>query len=117
MSPAARTTEPVPAAANGEPEKARPVSFAEEALRLGGKGAEEVRRMGAVDAADEQVEALFAAKYRTEASPIHRAVWDAEVPAELWNTTPRPVPPAAEQVMRDSIAGVRKHRDGGTLYD
>ena len=44
MSTDARTTEPVPAATNGEPEKARPASFAEEALRLGGKGAEEVRR-------------------------------------------------------------------------
>src|SRR5438477_10322101 len=113
MSADTRTPDGV--ATDGKP--ARPASFAEEALRLGGKGAEEVRRMGAVDAADEQVEALFAAKYRTEASPIHRAVWDAEVPAELWNITPRPVPPAAEQVMRDSIAVVRKHRDGGTLYD
>src|SRR5437763_9022295 len=114
MSPAARTTEPVPAAANGEPEKARPVSFAEEALRLGGKGAEEVRRMGAVDAADEQVEALFAAKYRTEASPVHRAVWDAEVHADGWSIPPQPLPADAERVMRDSLDVARKHRHGGT---
>jgi alkylation response protein AidB-like acyl-CoA dehydrogenase len=92
-------------------------SFAEEALRLGGKGAEEVRRMGAVDAADEQVEALFAAKYRTEASPVHRAVWDAEVRADGWSIPPRPVPAEAERVMKDSLDVARKHRHGGTLYD
>src|SRR5262249_45505370 len=80
----------------------RPASFAEEAVRLGGKGAEEVRRMGAVDAADEQVEALFAAKYRTEASPVHRAVWDAEAPADLWNIATKPVSAKTETVMRES---------------
>ena len=53
-------------------------SFAEEALRLGGKSAEEVRRMGAVDKADEQVETLFAPQYQTTSSPIHRAVWDGK---------------------------------------
>jgi hypothetical protein len=36
-------------------------SFAETALRLGGKSDEEARRTGAIDKADEQVEALFAA--------------------------------------------------------
>lgn len=95
----------------------RPASFAEEALRLGGKGAEEVRRMGAVDAADEQVEALFAAKYRTEASPVHRAVWDAEVPANLWAFTPKPASARAETVMRDSLAIVLRHRAAGTIHD
>jgi len=33
-------------------------SYAETALRLGGKGEDEVRRMGAVDRADEPVETL-----------------------------------------------------------
>lgn len=92
-------------------------SFAEEALRLGGKGAEEVRRMGAVDAADEQVEALFAAKYRTEASPIHRAVWDAEVQGDAWSIPPRPLPPEAESVMAASLEVVRRHRAAGTIHD
>src|SRR5207248_2871529 len=36
-----------------------PQSFAEAALRLSGKTEEEARRTGAVDQADEQVEALF----------------------------------------------------------
>jgi alkylation response protein AidB-like acyl-CoA dehydrogenase len=94
---------------------ARSTSFAEEALRLGGKGAEEVRRMGAVDAADDQVESLFADKYRTNASPIHQAVWDARVPADLWTMPPPPATPEADVVMRDSLAVVRKHRNAGTL--
>ncbi len=94
-----------------------PPSFAEEALRLGGKGAEEVRRMGAVDTADDQVEALFAERYQTTASPVHRAVWDAEVAADQWDLAPLPLPAEAETVMRDSLAVVRRHRDAGTLLD
>jgi alkylation response protein AidB-like acyl-CoA dehydrogenase len=92
-------------------------SFAEEALRLGGKGAEEVRRMGAVDTADDQVEALFAARYQTTASPVHRAVWDAEVPGGLWNFPSAPLSTEAEAVMNASLAVVRRHRDAGTLLD
>jgi alkylation response protein AidB-like acyl-CoA dehydrogenase len=94
---------------------ARPTSFAEEALRLGGKGAEEVRRMGAVDTADDQVESLFADKYRTNASPVHRAVWDGEVPTDLWSMPPPPATPEADVVMKDSLAVVRRHRDAKTL--
>jgi alkylation response protein AidB-like acyl-CoA dehydrogenase len=94
-----------------------PASFAGEALKLGGKGAEEVQRMGAVDTADDQVEARFAARYQTTASPIHRAVWDAEVPGELWTAAPAPLAPEAETVMRDSLAVVRRHRAAGTLLD
>lgn len=105
-----------PAQPRQEAEKpARPTTFAEEALRMGGKGAEEVRRMGAVDAADDQVETLFADKYRTTASPVHKAVWDASVPAELWSMPPPPATPEADIVMRDSLAVVRKHRDAKTI--
>ena len=57
----------------------RPASFAEEALRLGGKGAEEVRRTGAVDTADDQVESLFAARYRT--MPGQTYGWDCVIAA------------------------------------
>ena len=62
----------------------RDQSFAETALRLGGKTEEEARRMGAVDKADEQVEALFEQRYQTSHSPIHQAVWDRKVPFELF---------------------------------
>ncbi len=90
-------------------------SFAEEALRLGGKGAEEVRRLGAVDKADDQVEALFASRYRTGSSPIHRAVWEAVVSAEQWSLPPQPASPAVETVMNRSLEVVRRHREAGTL--
>ena len=68
-------------------------SFAETALRLGGKTEEEARRTGAVDKADEQVESLFAPQYQTVNSPIHRAVWDGKVPLELF--APPPLPASA----------------------
>ena len=40
-------------------------SFAETALKLGGKSAEEARRTGAIDTADDQVEDLFKPEYQT----------------------------------------------------
>ena len=58
-------------------------SFAETALTLGGKSADEARRTGAIDTADDQVEALFAPQYQTVNSPAHRAVWDRSVPVPL----------------------------------
>src|SRR5437016_13363823 len=63
-------------------------SFADTALRLGGKTDEEARRLGAVDKADEQVEALFAPRYQTSQSPIHQAVWDKRVPFDLFAPPP-----------------------------
>src|SRR5437764_7010543 len=86
-------------------------SFAETALRLGGKTEEEARRTGALDKADEQVESLFKEKYQTANSPVHRAVWDAKVPLDLF----APPPPAAshpsDKVMEASLAVVRGHRE------
>ena len=61
------THAPAPPGADGR-------SFAETALKLGGKSEEEARRTGAIDKADDQVEALFAPQYQTTASPAHRAV-------------------------------------------
>ena len=69
-------------------------SFAETALRLGGKSEEEARRTGAVDKADEQVESLFKPQYQTVNSPIHRAVWDGKAPLELFSSPM--LPPTAE---------------------
>src|SRR5579875_3502737 len=68
-------------------------SFAETALRLGGKTEEEARRTGAVDRADEQVEALFKPQYQTVNSPVHKAVWDSRVPLDLF--APPPLPASA----------------------
>ncbi len=92
-------------------------SFAETALQLSGKSAEESRRTGAIDRADDQVEALFAPQYQTTASPAHRAVWDDHVPIELFTSSSPQVSPEVQRVMDDSLAVVRRHRDGRTLYD
>ncbi len=92
-------------------------SFAETALRLGGKSEEEARRTGAVDRADEQVDKLFAPQYQTVNSPVHRAVWDKQVDAELfWAPEPKP-DPQVQKVMDQSLEVVRRHLEQGTAYD
>src|SRR5262245_40001168 len=90
-------------------------SFAETALKLGGKSADEARRTGAIDAADDQVEKLFARQYQTVNSPAHRAVWDKGVPAELFTSSPVATPADVQTVMDRSVEIVRRHRDAGTL--
>ena len=92
-------------------------SFAETALRLGGKGDDEARRLGAVDRADEQVETLYAERRRTESSPVHRAVWDAQVPLDLFQ--PPPLTPTApcDAAMQKSLDVVRRRREAKTLFD
>jgi alkylation response protein AidB-like acyl-CoA dehydrogenase len=92
-------------------------SFAETALKLGGKSEEEARRTGAMDRADEQVEELFARRYQTVNSPAHRAVWDRGVPVELFGFDPVATPPAVQQVMDRSVEVARRHRAAGTLLD
>ncbi len=92
-------------------------SFAETALKLGGKSDEEVRRMGAVDKADDQVEFLFQRQHQTANSPIHRAVWDHEVQVDLFAMDPVPTSIQAERVMRDSLQVVEGHLFRGTLHD
>lgn len=106
-----------------EPEK-KPVihqtSFAEEALKMGGKSADEVRRMGALDSADDRVEELFAERYQTANSPIHRAVWEKHTPVDLFHhsqavaETPNSI---ASRVMQDSLEVIRQHKAAGTLLD
>lgn len=99
------------------PTAADRASFAEQALRLSGKSEEEVRRTGALDKADDQVEALFAQHQRTTASPIFRAVWERRVPLELFQTPPQPASHPADAVMERSIEIVRRRQEQGTLLD
>jgi alkylation response protein AidB-like acyl-CoA dehydrogenase len=99
------------------PPNAGDPSFAETALKLGGKSEDEARRTGAIDKADDQVETLFAAKYQTTGSPVHRAVWDRSVPADLFYFPPTETPAAVQRVMDDSIAVVARHRAAKTLLD
>jgi alkylation response protein AidB-like acyl-CoA dehydrogenase len=92
-------------------------SFAETALTLGGKSAEEARRTGALDRADDQVEALFAPRYQTVNSPVHRAIWDRHLPIELFDSQPPVTPADVQKVMDDSIEVVARHRAAGTLHN
>jgi alkylation response protein AidB-like acyl-CoA dehydrogenase len=95
----------------------REASFAETALKLGGKSDEEARRTGAIDKADDQVEGLFAARFQTIHSPIHRAVWERRLPVEQFVSSETETPAAVTRVMDDSLAVVRRHRKSHTLYD
>src|SRR5262245_16202016 len=92
-------------------------SFAETALRLGGKSDEEARRLGAMDKADEQVEKLFAERLRTTNSPVHRAVWDGTAPVDLFRPPPLPASAPCDAAMERSLEVVRQRREAGTLYD
>ncbi|QDU58747.1 acyl-CoA dehydrogenase family protein [Aeoliella mucimassa] len=108
------TSMPVPPSSGQSPQEK---SFAEVALELGGKSAEEARRTGAIDTADDQVEALFAPQYQTVNSPAHRAVWDRQVPVGEFQSARLEVAPDIQRVMDDSIAVVRRHKRAGTLLN
>src|SRR5437763_7587472 len=82
-------------------------TFVETALKLSGKSEEEARTTGSLDRADDQVEALFATRYQTSHSPVHRAVWGREVPIELFQSQPPVVTDACRRVMDESLAIVR----------
>jgi alkylation response protein AidB-like acyl-CoA dehydrogenase len=92
-------------------------SFAETALRLSGKTEEEARRMGAVDKADEQVEALFKPQYQTVNSPVHKAVWEGKVSLELFASPALPASAPCDATMEKSYEIVRRHREAGTIND
>ncbi len=91
-------------------------TFVESALKMGGKSDEEAKKTGSMDRADEQVDALFAARYRTAASPVHRAVWDREIPLELFCPEPPARSLGCEQTMERSLEFIKRHRDLGTLF-
>jgi alkylation response protein AidB-like acyl-CoA dehydrogenase len=93
-------------------------SFAETALKLGGKSDDEARRTGAIDRADDQVEELFKPQYQTVNSPAHRAVWDRGVPVELFGSSgPITTPPDVQRVMDESVEYVRSIRESNQLLD
>lgn len=90
-------------------------SFAETAMRMGGKSEEESKRMGAVDRADEQVDRMF--RFQTANSPIHKSIWDGKVPLDLFLP---PAPPAnllCDPVMEKSLAIIRRRRDAKALLN
>ena len=99
------------------PDNGSATSFAEVALRLGGASAEEAERTGVVDAADDQVEDLFAEQYKTTSSPIHRAVWDANVPTDLFTCDQQQSHELVENTVQRSLEIVSSHRRHDTLLD
>ena len=101
-----------PATPTQEPEAQ---SFAETAMRMGGKSEEESRRMGAVDKADEQVDRLF--RHQTAASPIHKAIWDGTVPLNLFMAPAVTGTAACDNVMNQSLAIARRRREQGTIFN
>ena len=92
-------------------------SFAETAMELSGKSAEESKSIGAVDAADDQVEKLFAKKYQTANSPAHRAIWNNDLDMKSYVGANVAADADTAKVMQDSYDTVRRHRESGTLYD
>ncbi len=92
-------------------------TFVETALKLSGKSAEEARTTGALDRADEQVETLFAKKYQTTGSPVHRAVWEDELPGDLFVAKDQAVPDATQLVMLKSLETIRERCGQKTVFD
>lgn len=91
-------------------------SFAETVLAQAGKSAEEVRRLGAVDHADEQLERLFQPQYQTVNSPVHRAVWDRHLPLEGFRP-PKPQPAACDAVLDRCYAVLQRACQENRLWN
>jgi alkylation response protein AidB-like acyl-CoA dehydrogenase len=96
-------------------DKDQELSFAETAMRMGGKSEEEAKRTGAVDKADDQVESLFAPQYKTVNSPIHKAVWE-KVPLELFACKLPSKDASCLQSMERCLDSIRSHVEKGTIY-
>ncbi len=109
--------QPDPSHTDPSAPKGEETSFAETALKLGGKSDDEARRTGAIDRADDLVEELFQSQYKTVNSPAHRAVWERRFPIDAFLAQPVETPTAVRQVMDDSLEIVRGHRHGKTLLD
>lgn len=92
-------------------------SFAETALQLAGKSEDEAKRTGAIDRADDQVESLFAEQYKTSNSPVHRAVWEAKIPLELFSTPKLTEAALSIPAMQKSLDVLKKHKKAGTMLD
>lgn len=92
-------------------------SFAETALKLGGKSEEEARRTGAIDQADDNVEQLFKPEYQTANSPAHRIVWDRDASVEQFSSDPLATPDEIAKVMDASYEVVHHHHVSGTLMN
>jgi acyl-CoA dehydrogenase len=98
-----------------EPQEKETQSFAETAMRMGGKSEEEAKSMGAVDKADEQVDRMF--RFQTANSPIHKAIWDGKVPLDLFMPPPLPASAPCDNVMNQSLEIIRRRRQEKSLLN
>lgn len=92
-------------------------SFAETVIQLSGKSAEEARRTGAIDKADDQVEGLFGQQFQTAHSPAHRIVWDSRPPLDLFRSKPESTPVDVRSIMDRSLEVVERRKRAGVLFD
>ncbi len=106
-----------PSVPETKPDEQHETSFAETALKLGGKSEDEARRTGAIDSADDQVEKLFQPQYQTANSPAHRAVWDRGIPTELFESDSIETAPEIRKVMDDSLEVVRGFQKSRSITD
>ena len=95
----------------------RGTSFAETALRLGGKSVDEARRTGVIDTADDQVEEMFASKHQTAASPLHRAIWERKLDTDLFRASQAAMSDAVHVAMNRAVQLVKIRKRSGTLLD
>ncbi len=92
-------------------------SFAETAMQLAGKTEEEAKRTGAVDRTDDEVDSFFAEQYKTSNSPVHRAIWEAKVPVELFSTPKLNSESMNLPAMKNSLEVLARHKKNGTMLD
>ena len=90
-------------------------SFAETAMELGGKSAEEFKSVGKVDTADDQVDSLFEDKHQTVNSPAFKAVWGREFPTKSFFEFDFHRPNSA--MLNDCVDIASSFKREGNLYD
>lgn len=81
-----------------------------------GLSEEEARKLGALENSEAEVEGLFSAEYRTEASPPHRLVWDRDTSLDNW------LPPQHDAsefaaMQESTLAALREAVKSGSIYD
>jgi alkylation response protein AidB-like acyl-CoA dehydrogenase len=86
-------------------------SFAETAMELAGKSEEEVKTIGQIDAADDDVEKMFAERHKTINSPIHKAVWGE---LDISQFAPKVSLQDKTGVLEASYDILKKHQEAGT---
>ena len=89
-------------------------SFAEVAMELSGKSAEESQSIGKVDTADDQVEGMFQEKYQTKNSPVYKAVWDHTFPSSEFFSFDFSRPNRKQ--LENNINIINKYKDLDALY-